>query len=340
MQRRDLLRTMAVLPTVIFAPAWLHRLWAAERIPVAEPAGPRARVLVLVELHGGNDGLNTLIPFEDRAYYALRPTLAIPREQVVQLTPRLGLHPALAPWRPLWEQDLAIVASIGYPHPNRSHFRSIEIWDTGSESEEVLDEGWLARLFQQRPLPADFTADGILLGKGDPGPLAGRRSRLIALRDTEEFLRGADRVRPAPPTNTNRALRHILDVQREISHTAGDLRVRLQQTPSLENDFPPTKLGKQLETAARLLVAHTPVAVIKVTHGGFDTHAGQFPHHHQLLDQLALALTAFRNTLGSITSGIRCSSPPIRNSDGVSPRTAAPAPTTALRRHTSYWAER
>lgn len=297
MQRRDLLKTMAAFPVVMVAPAWLHRLWAADSLTRPGDRGLTSHILVLVELHGGNDGLNTLIPFGDSAYHALRPKLAIPREQIKQLTPQLGLHPALEPLRPLWENDLAIVAGVGYPRPNRSHFRSIEIWETGSGSEQVLDDGWLARLFHHHPLPSNFTADGVLLGKGDEGPLAGSRSGTITLRDPNEFLREAEMVRPVQSVRTNRALSHILDVQRDISHAAGDLQTRLQQGPTFESTFPTTKLGRQLEMAARLLAVHTPVAVMKVTHGSFDTHAGQLPTHHRLLEELAQALTAFRTTM-------------------------------------------
>ncbi len=297
MQRRDWLKTMAALPVVILAPGWIQRLWAAESLPPDRDRGPTSRILVLVELHGGNDGLNMVIPFEESAYYSLRPKLSIPREHIKRLTPRLGLHPALEPLMPLWENDLAIVAGVGYPRPNRSHFRSIEIWETGSDSEQTLDDGWLARLFQQHPLPPSFTADGLLLGKGDAGPLAGTRSRTITLRDPEEFLREAELVRPVQRVSMNRALNHILDVQREISHAAGDIQARLQQAPTFESTFPATKIGKQLEMAARLLAAHTSIATIKVTHGSFDTHAGQLPTHQRLLEELTHALLAFRATM-------------------------------------------
>ena len=101
----------------------------------APPVTPYRNLLVLIELKGGNDGLNTLVPFEDPTYYALRPKIAITRDSVVQLSAHAGLHPALAPLMPLWEsRELAILQGVGYPEPNLSHFRSIEIWDTASAS--------------------------------------------------------------------------------------------------------------------------------------------------------------------------------------------------------------
>jgi uncharacterized protein (DUF1501 family) len=94
------------------------------------------RLLVLVELKGGNDGLNTVVPYADQNYYALRPRLAVRRDEVLQLDERTGLHPSLKPLLPLWQgRELAIVQGVGYPQPNLSHFRSIEIWDTASRSD-------------------------------------------------------------------------------------------------------------------------------------------------------------------------------------------------------------
>jgi uncharacterized protein (DUF1501 family) len=114
-------------------------------------ASPRLRpLLVLVELKGGNDGLNTVIPFADPAYARLRPRLAIPREQVVQLDERTGLHPSLEKLKPAWDDgQLAIVQGLGYPDPDLSHFRSREIWDTASRSDEFLESDWVARASRQ-----------------------------------------------------------------------------------------------------------------------------------------------------------------------------------------------
>lgn len=293
--RRALLKAAMALPVLLWRPtSWV---WAGAGEAKDSPglASRRERILLLVELHGGNDGLNTLIPYESDAYYRARPQLAIPREQVRQLTPTLGLHPALSPLMPLWEgKELAWVQGIGYARPNRSHFRSIEIWDTASDSEQILDQGWLSGLFERFPLPARFTAEGILLGKGDAGPLSGGKARTITLHDPAQFLHQAGSVTPASLSTTNRALAHILEVRREISHAATDLQGRIQHAPPVRQEFPAHRFGKQLELAARLIAAKVPVAVIKLTHGSFDTHAGQLVAHQRLLDELAQGLVAFR----------------------------------------------
>ncbi|MCC6140821.1 MAG: DUF1501 domain-containing protein [Nitrospira sp.] len=299
MRRRELLKFAATLPLLWLAPRPFD-LFAAPPAPVR---GRWDRILVLVELHGGNDGLNTLVPYADERYYQARPRLAIPRERVLQLSPSVGLHYALEPLMGVWQgKELAIVQGVGYPDPNRSHFRSIEIWDTASASGQVLDEGWLARLFEAHPLPAEFAADGILLGQRDGGPLSGKTVRTIALNDPQQFLQQAGRVKPVEQSSPNRALAHILQVQRELTHAAGDLAARLQQAAPLHTTFPPSPIGRQLETAAQLLTAKVPVAVIKVSQTGFDTHAGQLGHHERLLKELAAGLVAFR--LAMVQAGL------------------------------------
>jgi uncharacterized protein (DUF1501 family) len=101
----------------------------------------------LLELNGGNDGLNTVVPYADPGYAAQRPTLAVPRDRVLQLDERLGLNPALEPLMPAWRDgNLAVALGVGYPRPNRSHFRSIEIWNSASSAEETLRDGWLHRV--------------------------------------------------------------------------------------------------------------------------------------------------------------------------------------------------
>jgi len=296
MTRRELLKLAATLPLVLLVHSRPHDLLAVTTKPAKKERWDR--VLILVELNGGNDGLNTLIPYGDNQYYQARPRLAIPRERVLQLNEKLGLHYALEPLLPLWQaKELAWVQGVGYAKPNRSHFRSIEVWETASDSEQILDEGWLARLFEIHPLPAEFTTEGIVLGRRDAGPLSGRTVRSIALEEPQQFLQQASRVRAVEQTSSNAALAHILQVQWELTHAAGDLTLRLQHAPSLQGTFPSSPIGKQLETAAQLLVANVPVAVIKVSHGSFDTHAGQLGHHERLLKDLAEGLVAFRKTV-------------------------------------------
>jgi len=251
------------------------------------------RLLVLVELKGGNDGLNTVVPYADPAYNALRPRLALRRDEVLQLDERTGLHPALKPLLGAWQaRELAIVQGVGYPAPNLSHFRSIEIWDTASRSDETLAEGWLARAFAAQPVPASFAADGVVVGGNDLGPVAGGATRAIALSDPEQFQRQARLARPAGK-GSNAALQHIFKVEADILQAAANLGSGV----TLRTEFPRGAFGNAVRVAAQLGANPAGVAAIRLSLGGFDTHQNQPAQHQRLLDELAAGLAALREAL-------------------------------------------
>ncbi|MFZ3322548.1 MAG: DUF1501 domain-containing protein [Usitatibacter sp.] len=269
----------------------------AAAVPLARAAAePSRKLLILVELKGGNDGLNTVIPYSDPRYAELRPRLAIPREQVVQLSERTGLHPALAPLRPMWDKhELAIVQGVGYPDPNLSHFRSIEIWDTASKSDEYLDEGWLARAFAVSPSPKDFAADGVVVGPNALGPLTGNNVRAISLNNPEQFLRNARLARDEGDSR-NAALAHILRVERDVTLSAE----RLQAGRKFATEFPKNPFGNSVGTAAQLAGNEAGISVVRLTLGSFDTHANQLGTQNNLLKQLGEGLAALREALVEI----------------------------------------
>jgi uncharacterized protein (DUF1501 family) len=280
MDRRDFLRFAATVSVAA----------AAQRIHAAES---QRRLLILVELKGGNDGLNTVIPYADPGYARLRSRLAIAREQVVALTEQAGLHPQLEKLMPTWRDGkLAIVQGVGYPQPNLSHFRSIEIWDTASKSDEYLEEGWLARAFVESPSPAEFATDGVAVGTADLGPLAGSRIRSIALTDPERFLRNARLARPEGEAR-NSALRHILKVENDIQLSAR----RIAPGREFKTEFPAGAFGTAAKTAAQLAANPAGVAVIRLSLAGFDTHSNQLNTHANLLRQIGEGLAALRSAL-------------------------------------------
>jgi len=289
MNRRDFLRFAAgasVLPGAMLSTAGVA--WAAV------PADARYRdLLVLIELKGGNDGLNTLVPYASPTYYALRPKLAIARDQVVQLSDAAGLHPALEPLLPLWKsRELAVLQGVGYPEPNLSHFRSIEIWDTASKSTEYLQEGWLTRTFAAAPTPADFAADGVIVGSPDLGPLAGAGTRAIALANTEQFLRQGRLAIPEGNAH-NRALQHILKVEADIVQAASHLNADHPFT----TEFPQGGFGNAIKTACQVIANRAGVAVVRVTLSGFDTHSSQPGTQARLLGELSGGIVALKSAL-------------------------------------------
>jgi uncharacterized protein (DUF1501 family) len=247
-------------------------------------------LLILVELKGGNDGLNTVIPYADRNYYNLRPRIAIPRDKVLQLDERTGLHPSLAPLLPLWKnRELAIVQGVGYPSPNLSHFRSIEIWDTASDSDETLADGWLARAFAATPPPAAFAADGIVIGSAEAGPLEGVGPRVITLTNTQQFLRQAQLAAPEGRAR-NPALDHILKVEADIVQAARGLSASYE----FKTAFPGGPFGNAVKTACQAVAGKGGVAAVKLSLNGFDTHSNQPGTQERLLGDLAEGLAALR----------------------------------------------
>lgn len=286
MQRRAFLKLIGSTPLFAYCPQLL--------------ATPRKtdwrRTLLLVELTGGNDSLNTVIPYSEKTYYQMRPNLAIPRDQLLPLTEQTALHPALESLLPQWHKNqLAIVQGVGYAQPNLSHFRSLDIWQSGSGSHEYIDDGWVARYFSHLKRPDNLLADGIALGR-DYGPLQGKNFQAITLLNAEQFIRQAEHQQRMAATSANPALRHLQQVQQTIQHSALHLQTQLiakQQVP----EFPNTAIGRQFETAARIILSDIRVPVLKLNHGSFDTHVGQLTTHQRLLSQLAEAIAVFINTV-------------------------------------------
>lgn len=288
MNRRNFLKSVGLVAGAPLAGHMNGVAWAA-------PANGASydRLLVLVELKGANDGLNTVVPYADPLYATLRPRIAIARDQVLRLSEQAGFHPALGPWMPLWEKnEIAVIQGLGYPNPNLSHFRSIEIWDTASKSDEYLDAGWLARTFATAPAPRQFAADGVVVGSNDMGPLSGAGTRTIALANTEQFLRSA-RLAQNHADERNAALKHILGVEQEILHAAAKLNANY----AFKTEFPKGGFGNQVRTAAQLVASNAGIAAIRLTLNGFDTHANQQATQANLLKELAEGTAALRQAL-------------------------------------------
>ena len=285
MQRRDFLQCAAagVLLGLVPWHSWAQRQNA--------PALPR--LLILIELKGGNDGLNTVVPYHDPLYYQLRPRLAIAADQVLPLDPYSGLHPALVALMPLWQaNELAIIQGVGYPKPNLSHFRSIEIWDTASNSTQYLAEGWLSRLFQQHPTPTSYSADGVILGSPTLGPLSGG-ARAIALNNSQQFAHMSQLADDRLAGSSNAALAHILKVESDIQHAS----LSLEHPGTLHTSFPTSAFGSALATLAQVLAGGAQVAVARISLNGFDTHRDQLKTQARLLADFAHSMAALRTEL-------------------------------------------
>src|SRR5882672_7533814 len=208
-----------------------------------------SRILLLVELKGSNDGLNTLVPYADPKYRELRPAIGVARERILPLDERVGLHEKLEPLMESWKaKDLAILQGVGYPYPNRSHFRSIEIWDTASASSQTLSEGWIAQAFHDTSLPKGVGVDSIVIDT-NALPSTGPGLRTIVMQDAENFLRQAQVLKDAGAIKDggNPALRHLLAVRQEINAAAKGLSDKLRAAAAPKEAYPQeVLLGRQL----------------------------------------------------------------------------------------------
>lgn len=254
------------------------------------------RVLVLVELKGGNDGLNTVVPYADPLYAQLRPVIGLKPDEVLPLDERLGLHPSLQPLVPTWDRgELAVLLGLGYPQPNLSHFRSIEIWETASRANEYLDDGWVARAMSAGLREhKHYTTEGVAVGNAGLGALAGARA--VALTQPEAFVNQSRLARPAASTG-NAALRHVLRVEGDVLQAAEGLR---GSTVTLNTQFPNHGFGQAVKAVCHIAAGQKGkggVPVFHVSLGSFDTHQGQPNPHANLLKQLAEGLTALRSGL-------------------------------------------
>ncbi len=282
MNRRNFLQLSTLLPTLGFAPALF-----------ANPGMDNPPLLIMIELKGGNDGLNTLIPVGNNDYYHMRPTLGIRANEAVSLGDGFAMHSALKPLQQHWQSgDMAWIHGLGYENPNRSHFRSIEIWESGSDADEDDTQGWIAKLYPD----AERTLNGMVVGS-DHGPLDESAFSTLIMDDARSFIRLTKRLREVRVETTNPALAHVLDVQNNVQQNSQRVIDILQTASSSGVEFPNTKFGQRLEQAAHLINNGLGAGVYKIELSGFDTHQNQKNRHNALLTQLAGGLDAFTQAL-------------------------------------------
>ncbi len=276
-------------------------------------SAPPARILVVLQLSGGNDALNTLVPFGDSAYYAARPGLALKESEVLKLNEQMGLHPALGEWHKLYAQGrLAIVQGVGYPNPIRSHFSSMDVWHAADTRGRLAGKGWLGGL-AENAWP-DETDPNLLIHIGSRAPFALQNRahppvtfstpaayRWVGAPDelaTVERAADACDTAPADATPANGRDRALQRIQR----TLADARVSSDQVRAAARDFSPKQtfgangLGASLATVAALIQADLGTRIYSVELGGFDTHNQQLQRHSRCLAELD-GLAAFQREL-------------------------------------------
>ncbi len=268
----------------------------------SDTAGTLPGNLVVVELMGGNDGLNTVIPFTDSAYYDLRPAVAVPQESVLPISDNLGLHPEMESLLPLWEAgNAAVILGLGYPDQDLSHFRSTDIW-RGASTASVIDTGWLGRFLEAvyPDIPEVMPRDpGGLEVKGQDTLLmkASMGQAGIAVKDPEnmyEMLEGVISLAQTPASETLAGME--LSFARSTQSQALRYSSRLYDvSSSISNkvDYPSSQLASDLALIARLIAGGLETGIYSVSLTGFDTHANQNQLHPPLLKTFSQAASAF-----------------------------------------------
>ncbi|MFI9644267.1 DUF1501 domain-containing protein [Micromonospora sp. NPDC051925] len=289
-------------------------------LDTARPGRPPARqpvdTVVLVTLYGGNDGLNTVIPYADPAYRAARPELAYPPEQVLRLDGDHGLHPALRGLKGLWAAGrLGIVHGVGYPKPDRSHFRSMDIWQTAAPGGPA-DTGWVGRWLDdtRAPVEAAVSFEPVL-----PPLLVGRRRvgacvsyQGLELPDWVEpgmvsALGRAQAGEPAMQARAAAAYADLVEMGRVVRQAAAPAAGPTDAAPAVTatGTGGGGALGAQLALVARCVEAGVPTRVYSVSLGGFDTHAAERAAQEALLGQLDAAVAGFVNRMAGTEAGRR-----------------------------------
>lgn len=290
------------------------------------------RVLVVLQLAGGNDGLNTIIPLRQDGYYRARPRIAVAKNQALKLNDDFGVHPSAKGLKKLFDDGhLAIAHAVGYPNPNRSHFRASDIWAT-AEPEKVGNTGWLGRYFdaccrgqdpgnttsQGRPALAPPDA-GVALTVNPPETLVGAKFLPIAFRTPAALAYRPGRRDPAVAAAfaklndvDSAAMDPIGDALHRpsaaaeheqtsdfLQRTALDARVYAEQirksSAAVQNKatYPAGRLAADLKLVAQMIASSLPTRVYYVSFGGFDTHSAQINRHQRLMEELGSALAAF-----------------------------------------------
>ncbi len=287
MNRRDFIKYCGTLGLTLSLP---ERLFAQNEI------GSK-KTIILIELQGGNDGLNTVIPYTDPLYYALRPTIGLKNSEIIKLNNHLALHASLEPLMPLWEQhQLNIMLGLGYEKPNLSHFRSIEIWNTNATSDQYLEHGWLSAYLEgfQKASPLSI-ANGLVLG-GEQGPLLGV-PKTLQIKNIARFLSHSKSLSELPEsTTTNSALLQLIKTHNTIQNAALTIKTHLKplQAPKPFENHP---FSKQFALATQIIQSDLNIPVIKLNLSSFDTHVNQRPQHARLLKILAQTINSAQRAL-------------------------------------------
>jgi uncharacterized protein (DUF1501 family) len=307
--RRDLLRKSAIIAIGAAAPPWLASIAKADVVKMA--TGRKIdpdNILVVCQLSGGNDGLNTVVPYANSAYYAARPVLALKEEEVIKIDAEFGLHPTMSGFKSLYdEKKVAIIQSVGYPNPDRSHFKSMEIWQTANPDGRE-QYGWLGKYLDNQ-IQSGSTNPVMALGlsRTKPDALKAKVASVpcfASLADIKAFVGDPDAERMLREVQGMDAYGSAdAEAVRKANLTALDAMAELNKaldsyTPKMPygND----QFGQGFRQIAHLIATSPKTRVIYFAAGGFDTHSQQAAAHSRLVQDFSNALKAFMDEMKAL----------------------------------------
>ena len=286
-----------------FVPQSLHADGAAR---------DNGNVLVVIELSGGNDGINTIVPHRDDAYFRNRKKTRIRKDRLHALNDELGWHPALRALNSHWDQgNVAIVQGVGYPNPNRSHFSSMDIWHSARpEASEQYGLGWLGQGLDAAKMASPEPTMMSVGQQATPLALTGRRSVSSSIQRIEQCMLSARQASlfagamSAPVADDDDVWSFVQRTHRASIQTAAQLS-KLSKVNTPTQSYPKTELARRLQLIARLIRADMGTRVFYTQQDGFDTHSSQLGQHNALLSTYSQALNAFLSDLGPSELGDR-----------------------------------
>lgn len=291
MDRRDFLKYASLVSASATVP-----LLTPELLFAASGKRPD-KIVVLVELKGGNDGFNTLVPYADELYHRYRPRIGIEPRVLLKLNDKVGLHPRMKALMPLWDAgNMAWIQGVGYPNPILSHFRSMDIWNSASNANQVIEAGWLSRVlpnFKQG-------LHGVALNKGQAnlGPLNSSNLNAVTMQDPKTFLNQIKRIDNVKPNRLTPAIAHVSEIQHQLFGVGEQLAQKMGNRPPRSGvRFSKGVLGHSLESVAEMILSGIDSPVYKVTQDGFDTHSGQRGAQDNALFQVAGGLASFQQAM-------------------------------------------
>jgi uncharacterized protein (DUF1501 family) len=293
LSRREFLRTSSLVSLSPLVPT----AWA--RLAQAAVAAPDAKALIVIQLDGGNDGLNTVVPFADDGYLQSRDKLRLEPGRLHRLDDRTALHESMKAAKGLFDDGrLAIVQGVGYPNPDRSHFRSMRIWQTASFDDAAHNQyGWIGRALDDAHIESSNEAGAIYVGHEEvPVSLWGRRSIAAAISRADDLKLALPLRAPSGSETRAASLQQFVTQQLDTSYAAVK-RFEKSAATSSTASYPNSQLATRLKLIAQLLRSGSQARVFYTQQSGYDTHAAQIYTHAGLLRELSDALKAFLDDL-------------------------------------------